>query len=332
MGGAPNLKVEQKVYSGERLTRDDGMALLDSDDLSWLGRLADHVRRGRYGDRVTFVTNRRIDMATPPARQAATLADERVTELHLVADPALPWPRYPDLLRSVRQVAPAVRLVGFTSADLDRFAAASGGSLEAVVDELMAAGLDALAAGNPAAWAAPDDAWGQWAAAHRLAHAKGISTGAVVHFAEADEPAQRIDRILRLRDLQDETGGFSAVTPLLAPGKERPSPIDGLRVAAICRLVLDNVPHISANWATLGLSVALLSLQFGVDDLDAAGMAGGMPTTLAPDPLGRDELVELIHDAGFRPVERDGRYALVREHPPPPSLAERRSIPQQVWS
>jgi aminodeoxyfutalosine synthase len=347
MDSGRRLDVEQKVYAGGRLTREDGLALLDSDDLSWLGRLADHVRHGRYGDRVSFVANRRVDAAADPVRQVANLASDHVTELHLVADPALPWPRYPDLLRSLKRAASGVRLTAFTSADLARFAAASGGSLEAVLDELMAAGLDALAAGNPAAWAAPDDGWGQWAAVHQLAHGKGMATGATLHFAAADEPSQRVDRMLRLRDLQDETGGFASVTPLLtpgAPGEAPASPIDGLRMVAVCRLVLDNLPHVAVDWPTLGLSVALLSLQFGVDDLDtsgaasgaasgvASGAAGGAPPTPVPEPLGRDELVELIHDAGFRPVERDSRYGVVREYPAPPSLAERRSIPQQVWS
>lgn len=332
MDGGRRLEVEQKVYAGERLTRDDGMTLLNSDDLSWLGRLADHVRRGRHGDRVSFVANGRVDALADPARQVADLFAERVTELHLAADPALPWPRYPDLLRSLKQAAPGVRLIAFTSVDLDRFAAASGGSLEAVLDELMAAGLDALAAGNPAAWAVPDEGWEQWAAVHRLAHGKGMATDATLHFAPADEPAQRIDRLLRLRDLQDETGGFTSVTPLLTSGEAPTSPIDGLRLVAASRLVLDSLPHVAANWPALGLSVALLSLQFGVDDLDMAGIVGAAPATPAPDPLTRDELVELIHDAGFRPVERDGRYAVVREYPAPPSLAERRSVPQQVWS
>ncbi|HEX2774244.1 MAG TPA: aminofutalosine synthase MqnE [Micromonosporaceae bacterium] len=332
MDSGRRLEVEQKVCVGERLTREDGMTLLDSDDLSWLGRLADRVRRGRHGDQVSFVVNRRIDASADPARQVANLATEHVTELHLAADPALPWPRYPDLLRSLKRAAPGVRLIAFTSADLDRFAVASGASLEAVLDELMAAGLDALAAGNPAAWAAPDDGWERWAAVHRLAHAKGMTTGATLHFATPDEPSQRIDRLLRLRDLQDDTGGFTTVTPLLTSGEAPASPIDGLRMVAVSRVVLDNLPHVAANWPTLGLSVALLSLQFGVDDLDVAGIAGGAPATPTPDPLTRDELVELIHDAGFRPVERDGRHAVVREYPAPPSLAERRSIPQQVWS
>jgi aminodeoxyfutalosine synthase len=138
--------------------------------------------------------------------------------------------------------------------------------------------------------------------------------------------------LLRLRDLQEETGGFTTVTPLLSSGEAPASPIDGLRMVAVSRLVLDNLPHVSANWPALGLSVALLTLQFGVDDLDAAGVAGGTPTIPAPDPLSREELVELIHDAGFRPVERDGRHGVVCEYPAPPSLGERRSIPQQVWA
>jgi aminodeoxyfutalosine synthase len=332
MDSGRKLEVEAKVYAGERLSRDECVALLDADDLSWLGRLAHHARRDRHEDRVSFVVSRRIDASADPVRQAASFAIEEVGQLRLVADPTVPWPRYPDLLRSVKEAGSGVRLVAFTCADLDRFAVAAGGSLEAVLDELVAAGLDALAADNPAAWTAPDDGWDKWAVTHRLAHAKGMTTGATLHFTPGDEPAHRIHRMLRLRDLQDETGGFTTVTPLLTSGGAPASPIDGLRMSAACRLVLDNMPHVAASWPILGLSVALLALQFGVDDLDTAGVEGEAPATAPPDPLHRDELVDLIHDAGFRPVERDGRYTTVREYPPPPSLAERRSIPQQVWS
>jgi aminodeoxyfutalosine synthase len=326
------LEVEAKVYAGVRLTRDDGAALLDSDDLSWLGRLAHDVRHGRHGDRVSFVVNRCLDASADPLRSVADLAGEKVTELHLYADPAWPWPRYPDLLRSLKQAVPDVRVVAFTWADLYRFAADSGGSLEAVLDELMAAGLDAFAAGNPPELTDPSDGWERWAAVHRLAHAKGMPTGAAVHAAGDEEPTVLINRLLRLRDQQDETGGFVSVTPLVIAAGEPPSPIDGLRMVAVCRLVLDNVPHISVSWPVIGRSVTSLSLHFGVDDIDAAGAAGRPPTKPAPDPLSRDELVELISEAGFRPVERDGTHAVVHEYPAPPSLAERRSVPQEVWS
>jgi aminodeoxyfutalosine synthase len=332
MDGGRKLDAEAKVYTGERLTRNDGVALLDSDDLSWLGRLAHHARHGRHGDRVSFVVNRCVDASTDQVRQAADLSAEMVTELHLMTDPALPWLRYPDLLRSLKRAAPGVRVTAFTSADLHRFAADSGGSLEAVLDELMAAGLDALAAGNPETLTDRDAGWERWVAGHRLAHAKGMPTGATLPAAGDEEPSVRIDRLLRLRDLQDETGGFVRVTPLVIAAGGPASPIDGLRMAAVCRLVLDNVPHVSVSWSAVGRSVASLSLHFGVDDLDAAGVAGRETATPSPDPLSRDDLVELISEAGFRPIERDGRHEVVHEYPAPPSLAERRSVPQQVWA
>lgn len=338
-------ELEEKVYAGERLTRDDGLALFGSEDLIWLGRLAHHVRTTRHGDRVSFVVSRRVDLAGDPVRQAAELSAGEVTELHLVADPGLPWRRHPDLLRAIKAATPGVQLAAFTASDLHLFSVASGGSLEAVLDELTAAGLDALA--GDLGVARPSDGgdagWEQWSAVHRLASAKGISMAAALRFGDVEEPPVRVDRLLRLRELQDETGALTRVA-LVGQGASDRDPVraraadlgpasvaDVLRTAAVCRLLLDNVPHLSAGWPTVGLSVTLLSFQFGVDDLDAAGADSRSPGD-PPDPLTREDLVNLIQDAGFRPVERDSRHRVIHEYAAPPSLAERRSVPQQVWS
>ncbi|HEX7745384.1 MAG TPA: aminofutalosine synthase MqnE [Micromonosporaceae bacterium] len=373
MDAGRKRELEERVYAGQRLTYEDGVALFDSDDLIWLGRLAHRRRTGLHGDRVSFVANRSIDAAGDPARRAAELAGEGITELHVVSDPDLPWRRYPDILRAIKDAAPGVRLTAFTAADLHRFATAAGGPLEAVLDELIGAGLDALTGGGdlgvgPAG--GPDRPWELWSAVHRLAHAKGLPTTAAVPFGHLEEPRHRVGQLLRLRELQEETGGFTSVTPVrqrvagvgptrasdngggavdrarptgteptgIEPtgteptGIEPASPADALRMIAVTRLLVDNVHHVSADWPTLGLSVAVLSLQFGADDLDTAGAEGRLPGEPLPDPVGRDDLVELISDAGFRPVERDSARAVLREYAAPPSLADRRSVPQQIWA
>lgn len=363
MDAGQKRELEERVYAGERLTYDDGLALFESDDLIWLGRLAHHRRSARHGDRVSFLVNRSLEPAGDPVRQAADLAAEGITELHLAVDPEVPWPRYPVLLRAIKDAVPGVRLAAFTAADLHRFTAAAGGNLEAVLDELVGGGLDALTGGSHdlevGSADEADRTWDRWSAVHRLAHAKGLPTTAAVLFGQLEGPDHRVGQLLRLRELQEQTDGFTVVTPVRRlvdvpaertggnggrardaagpasvepPGIELASPADALRMIAVTRLLVDNVGHVSADWPTLGLSVALLSLQFGADHLDAAGVEGRLPGDPQPDPLSRDDLVDLIHDAGFRPVERDSGQVVVREYPAAPTLAERRSAPQQIWA
>jgi aminodeoxyfutalosine synthase len=172
-------------------------------------------------------------------------------------------------------------------------------------------------------------------------------------YGHIEEPRHRVDHVMRLRELQDETGGFAVFIPLRyqhdfvdsADGVIRnriqarttmASPAESLKTFAVSRLMLDNVPHLKNFWVMHGLSVAALSLSFGADDLDGSVVEYkithdadnyGTPTTMH-----RDDLLDVIRDAGFRPVERNTRYEIVREYDGPQSLAERRSEPQQVWA
>ncbi|MFD0820318.1 aminofutalosine synthase MqnE, partial [Micromonospora zhanjiangensis] len=148
------------------------------------------------------------------------------------------------------------------------------------------------------------------------------------HAADADE---RLDQLLRLREVQDETGVLAAVV-LAGPDRDEPadrpadqsageSPAGSLRTFAVARLLLDNVPHLACDLAGHGPSLAQLAFNFGVDAL--AGV---------PEGTGPEELTTLIWDAGFQPVERDEDYRVVREYEPPAPLARRRSEPQRVWA
>ena len=139
-----------------------------------------------------------------------------------------------------------------------------------------------------------------------------------------ESAGDRVDHVLRLRDQQDRTGDV----PAFAPVRHQPegdgraaAPTETLKTFAVSRLLLDNVRHVTCSWATHDLPIAQLTLNFGADDLD--GPEGSAD---------RDELLTLIWDAGFRPVERDARHEVVTEHEPAPSLALRRSEPQQVWA
>jgi len=293
-------ELEAKIYAGERLTREDGTALFGSDDLAWLGRLAHHKRTEINGDRAWFAVNRRLNLDEAVSR-ATELAGRQITELHIVnaVHSDLPWSYYPDALRQLRAALPGVSLVGFTTGDVQRLAAIAGRPAGEILGELTDAGLESLSGDA-------DET------VHRLAHERGMKTSAAMVF-------DGIDHVIRLRELQDETGGFVAFLPL---PRESAAPAEALKAFAVSRLLFDNVDHVRSSWAVHGLPVAQLSLNFGADDLDGS---------IADFDETRD-LLNLIWDAGLRPVERTTRYEVVREHDAAPRLADRRSEPQQVWA
>jgi aminodeoxyfutalosine synthase len=339
-------ELEAKVYAGERLTREDGIALYESDDLAWLGRLAHHQRTEINGDRVTFAVNRHLNLDEAVSR-TEELASEQVTELHIVNGvlPDLSWRDHLDALGALRAALPGVSLRGFTVADVRRFEEISGRPAGVVLDELMAAGLESLTGDGTAGLesltgdgtAGPESLTGdgtagegtaddgRWEGIHRLAHERGMKTPATMLYGHAEEPGHRVDRIVRFRELQDETGGFAAFIPLrhqpgAADAGTTPAPAESLKVFAVSRLLFDNVAHVQSSWGTHGSAVTQLSLNFGADDLDT------------PDAIPHEDRLTLIWDAGFRPVERDSAYAVVREYDAAPSFTDRRSEPQQVWA
>ena len=162
-------------------------------------------------------------------------------------------------------------------------------------------------------------------------------------YGHIEEPRHRVDHVLRLRELQDETGGFVVFIPLRFHNDNNrlshlpmAQPADVLKTFAVSRLMLDNFPHVKVFWVMHGLSTSQLALNFGADDMDGSVVeykithdADGFGT---PDKLTRDDLLDLIRDAGFTPVERNTRYEVIREYDGPVPLAERRAEPQTVWS
>jgi aminodeoxyfutalosine synthase len=374
MDAGRKRELEATVYSGKRLGRADGIDLYECNDLVWLGRLAHHVRTRRNGDRVLFGVSRRLDLGgwdgeQDPERveeavvRATAMANEQVTELHIVnaVDPRLSWEHYPRMLSALRDALPGTSLMCFSAADFHSLEQASGQSAEAILDALIDAGLTSLYGGGAvlssggvelrragAGFLDGDiqqptvdraERREEWVRIHRLAHAKGLKTPAFMVYGHDERPDDRVDHVLRLRELQDETNGFAVFTPLrYQPDTEAvpASPAESLKLFAVSRLLLDNVPHLESSWTVHGLSVAQLSLNFGADALagpiaaDETGRDGDFEG--APDTLDRDDLRQLIWDAGLRPVERDGRYAVLREYDAAPTLADRRAEPQRVWA
>jgi aminodeoxyfutalosine synthase len=384
MGMDAGLKreLEAKVLAGERLTREDGVALYESDDLAWLGELAHHVRTVKNGDRVFFNVNRHLNMTNvcsascaycsfqrkPGEKDAYTMRIEEavrlakqmepdaITELHIVngLHPTLPWRYYPKSIRELKAVLPGVTIKAFTATEIHWFEKISGLTADEILDELIDAGLESLTGGGAEIfdWEVRqkivDHAthWEDWSRIHRLAHSKGLRTPSTMLYGHIEEPRHRVDHVLRLRELQDETGGFAVFIPLrfqhdfhdAKDGKARnrlmtqpmATGAEALKTFAVSRLLLDNFDHVKCFWVMHGLTTAQLSLNYGVDDLDGSVVEYKITHDAddfgTPDKMTRDALLELIRDAGFTPVERNTRYETVREFSGPES--DRREQPQ----
>ena len=265
-------------------------------------------------------------------------ANQPLTELHIVngLNPHLPFSYYTDLLRGFKRIRPGIHLKCFTAVEIAYFADLYGMSDERVLRELIDAGLDSLPGGGAEIFAervrrkichdkADAD---RYLSIHRLAHQLGLKTNVTMLYGHIETMEERVDHMLRARTLQDETGGFQAFIPLaFHPDNNQmrklpaPSGTDTLRVHAVSRLMLDNIPHIKAFWIATGLEVAQTSLWFGVDDLDGTvqeekiyHMAGSQ----TPEGMTTSGLTRLVRAAGREPLERDTFYNIVNT----PELAE----------
>jgi aminodeoxyfutalosine synthase len=370
-------EIEDKVYSGQRLSYADGVDLYACDDLAWLGGLAHHARTEKNGDRVFFNVNRHLNLTNvcaascaycsfqrkPGQKDAYTMRVEEavelargmepdgITELHIVngLHPTLPWKYYPRALRELKAALPGVALKAFTATEIHWFEEISGLGADEILDELIDAGLESLTGGGAEIfdWDVRKQIvdhkthWEDWSRIHRLAHSKGLRTPATMLYGHIEEPRHRVDHVLRLRELQDETGGFVVFIPLRFHNDNNrlshlpmATPAEALTTFAVSRLLFDNIDHVKCFWVMHGLSTAQLALNFGADDLDGSVVeykithdADGYGT---PDKLTRDNLLDLIRDAGFRPVERNTRYQVLREYDGPDGT--RRDEPQPVWA
>src|SRR3989338_908907 len=347
---APVLdRVAQKISQQERLTREDALELFGERDVIRLGRLADQVKRARWGHHAHFVINRQInpsnicvlscrfcDFATKRGRPNAyemtvqevlQRCNPELREVHIVGGlhPDWRWDFYLEMFSAIHSQFPQIQIKAWTAVEIDFFSKKFRLSVEEVLRQFQAVGLAALPGGGaevfservrkalfPFKLGAP-----RWLEIHTIAHRLGIPTNATLLYGHMETHEERVDHMLRLRALQDETGGFMSFIPLAyQPGKtqvvaRQASAVEDLKTIAIARLLLDNVPHIKAYWVTMGEESASVALQFGADDLDGTiGEERIMHAADAASPvsLTRGRLVELIREAGCVPVERDALY------------------------
>jgi aminodeoxyfutalosine synthase len=347
--------IDGKLRAGERLGFDDGVRLFMCPDLLVVGWLANRERERRHSSRTYFNYNLRLEPTNvcvasclfcsfarlkPTDAAAYTMSMEQawdklrqrahqpLTEIHIVngLNPDLPFSYYTELLRGFKRIRPDIRLKCFTAVEIAFFADLYGMTDEQVLRELLAAGLDSLPGGGAEIFAErvrrkichdKCDA-DRYLAIHRAAHGLGMRTNVTMLYGHIETFEERIDHMLRVRALQDETAGFQAFIPLaFHPDNNQmrklpaPSATDTLKVHAVSRLMLDNVPHIKAFWIATGVEVAQTALWFGVDDLDGTVQEekiyhmAGSPT---PEGLSMGQLSQLVRAAGREPFERDTFY------------------------
>jgi aminodeoxyfutalosine synthase len=349
--------IKDKVVSNQRLTREDGLELFRSNDLLALGRMAAHVAQRRNGNRVYFVQNMHInptnicvnrckfcafsrskgepgayEMSINDILDKARSAGKGVREFHIVSGlhPDLPFVWYLDMLSALKKEFPKIHLKAFTAVEIDYLAKLSNLSITDTLKRLREAGLGSLPGGGAEIFntsvrntlCAEKISGDRWLEVIDAAHGIGLKSNATMLYGHIETCEHRIDHLLKLRDLQDRTGGFQAFIPLSFHSQNTEikksaytTGFDDLKTLAISRLMLDNFDHIKAYWVMLGEKIAQVSLNFGVDDLDGTVVeeritkaAGG--TT--DGSITKDEIVHLIKQAGRTPVERDTVYNVVK--------------------
>lgn len=342
--------------AGERLSEADALICFSTPHVLHLGRLAGYVRHKLHGNTAYFNVNRHINptnvcvytydckfcgFAALPGeshawemshedvyKHAAKQGGDSVTEFHIVGglhpDLSLEW--YCEMLRGLKERFPNVHLKAFTAIEIGWFAQHEKISIEQVLERLRNAGLGSLPGGGAEIF--HDEVRAEicngkldareWIEVHRIAHGMGIRTNCTMLYGHVEKPEHKVDHLMRLRRLQDETGGFNCFIPLAYHPENNylglrfhTTGTEDLRHLATSRLVLDNVPHLKAYWIMISPKLAQVALSFGADDIDGTvveetiyHMAGAE----TDQHISRTELERIVREAGYEPLERDTLY------------------------
>ena len=353
-------KIEHKVLRGERLTREDGNALFNCHELSWLGSLADEIRKKICGDIVYYNVNCHVNLTNICSARCKfcafgrdenssgayamtieqvinlindALKDPNMSGLHVVSGlhPTWKFENYLEILKTVHEKFPELYIKGFTGVEITHFSKISGRSVENILLELKRAGLQAIAGGGAEILSdrvrnllCPKKATAaEWLNVARTAHKLGIKTNASMLYGHIETFEERVEHLIKLRELQDETGGFQTFIPFpflpknteLGKTVKQTSMWDDLRTMAISRLMLDNFKNIKAYWVMLTVPVAQVALNFGANDIDGTihkekilHDAGAK----SPTNLSEDEIIKIIHEIGRTPAACDCNFNILR--------------------
>jgi len=351
-------RIAHEVRAGARITRDEALALYRQAPTALLGRLADHVRARKHPERiVTYIIDRNVNYTNVCVAKCNFCAfyrevgspdgyvlgfdelfrkiDETVAvggvQLLLQGghNPDLPLPWYEDLFRAIKERYPSFRLHALSPPEVIHLSRLSQLPVPQVIERLMAAGLDSIPGGGAEILvdrvrtllhcygkASADE----WLDVMRHAHRAGLRTTATMMYGTVETDEERLEHLLRLRALQDETGGFTAfITWSYQPdhtelaGSEATG-IDYLRTLAIARIVLDNFDNLQASWVTQGGKVGQLSLAYGANDMGSVMIEENVVRAAgASYCMDEVEIVRNIEDAGFAARRRNMHYEILGE-------------------
>jgi aminodeoxyfutalosine synthase len=346
--------INEKVTGGVRLDAADGIALYRTQDLLAVGYMANLVRERLHGNNTYFNVNRHInptDVCVASCRlcafgkrakdpRAYTMSleqvwetagrgySEAVTEFHIVGGlhPELTLDWYCEMFRGLKQRFPRVHLKALTMVEIAYLAKRTKATYGETIGRLVEAGVDSLPGGGAEIFCERvrriicdhKIAGEEWIEVARTAHKLGLKTNCTMLYGHIENEEDRVDHLLRLRALQDETGGFQTFIPLAfhpdnTPLQHVPKPtgFDDLKSIAVARLLLDNVAHVKAYWVMMTPRMAQVAQRFGADDVDGTIVEekiyhdAGATTAQS---LRRGELLRLIRESGRDPVERDTLY------------------------
>jgi len=346
--------VHRKVLAGERLSAEDGVRLFNSPNLLAVGHLANIVRERLHGKKTYYVYNQHINytnicknfcafcaFARKETQQGAYVMSmdeverklrerllEPISEIHVVGGvhPDLPWDYYVELVRRIKQVRPEATVKAFTAVEIDHLSEISGLGLTGTLRALKSAGLEAMPGGGAEVFSnrvrerlfPRKISSGRWLEVMAAAHTLGIQTNATMLYGHMETIEERVEHLIRLRELQDRAEGFMAFIPLAFHSANTgldnlpaTTGCDDLKMVAVSRLMLDNFPHIKAYWVMIGPKLAQIALSFGADDMDGTIIHENITHTAGastPNGLTKTELKRLIESAGFEPIERDAFY------------------------
>ncbi len=346
--------INSKIEKETRLSKEDGILLFETCDLAGVGMLADKVRRKLHGNKAFYVYNQHINYTNICKNRCLFCAfsvdkndkkaycwsakdieewlcdriDQPVNELHIVGglNPDLKFDYFTDLLKVAKRIRPDATIKAFTCVEIDYLSELSGFSIEKTVKILKDTGLDMMPGGGAEVMSErvhrklfPKKIGSErWLEIMEIVHKSGLTSNATMLYGHIETIEERVDHLIKLRNLQDKTRGFSAYIPLAfhsANTKLSDLPattaVDDLKNIAAARLMLDNFPHIKAYWVMIGEKLAQIALCYGADDLDGTIIEERITHTAGAKSakgLTKEELRHMISAAGFVPVERDSFY------------------------
>ncbi|MCH2659721.1 aminofutalosine synthase MqnE [bacterium] len=353
--------IRDKVLAGERLGVDEGLRLYACDELPVLGYLANIVRERLNGAATYYVRNQHINytnvcnklckfcsfyvkpkdergyVLSPDqvAARVAAYAEAPITEIHMVGgvNPKLPYEYYLDVLRAMKEARPAAHLKAFTMIEIAQIQRIAKKPLDEIFADMKAAGLESLPGGGAEVfsdrvqgdlfWTKADSE--QWLEIAATAHRAGLPTNATMLYGHIENAEEKAYHLARLREVQDETGGFLCYIPLsFHPERTELEDLPGptgcldLKELAIGRLMLDNFPHVKTFWIMNTIEISQTALWYGADDIDGTVMDYEITRKsfeATRQRLTQAELLDRIVEAGRKPVERDSLYNVVADTP-----------------